>query len=58
MVFSSPIAGSRNHFHAVPVTMKLSAMGYRKIGRNTPSPRIFWSRKIASIRPMIVEMTM
>jgi hypothetical protein len=27
MVFSSPIPGSRNHFHAVPVTMKESAIG-------------------------------
>ena len=27
-VFSSPMPGSSNHFHAVPVTMNDSAIGY------------------------------
>jgi hypothetical protein len=43
------------HFHTVPVTTKDKAMGYKYTVRIKPSPRIFWSNKIAKKTPMIIE---
>ena len=56
--FSRPRPGFRIHCHAVPVTMNDSAIGYRKIARNAPSLRIFWSSRIARNRPSPTQIAM
>ena len=53
-----PRPGLRIHFHAVPVTMKLKAIGYRYTVRNSPSARIFWSSRMASSSPSAIAPPM
>merc|ERR1711991_689968 len=58
IIASRPRPGFSIHFHAVPVTIRDKAIGYRYIVRITPSARIFWSNKIANKRPRSIEINM
>ena len=47
-----PSVGLRIQAQTVPVTTNESAIGNRKMLRNTDSPRMCWSMRMASSRPM------
>jgi len=47
-----PVFGLKIQAQIVPVTTNDSAIGRRKMLRNTTSPRMCWSSRIASRRPI------
>ena len=51
-----PKVGFNIHFQAVPVTMNDSAIGYKYIVLKRPSALIFWSRNIARIIPITIQI--